>query len=149
MSIEVILMSNVEGLGAEGDLVHVADGYARNYLLPRNLAAPVTEATRRRLEKRRRERATQQAHDLESAQSVRTLIEQTSCTIAVKTGPEGKLFGSVAVADILASLKEQGIVLGKHQVGLEEPLRELGVFNVPIKLHPEVEASLKVWVVEE
>ena len=149
MSTEVILMANVEGLGAEGQVVSVADGYARNYLLPKNLAAPVTEATRRRLEKKRRVRTQQQANDLESAQSVRTTIEQTSCTIAVKTGPEGKLFGSVSAADILAALKEQGIALDKHQVGLDEPIRELGIVNVPIKLHPEVEASLKVWVVEE
>jgi large subunit ribosomal protein L9 len=149
MSQEVILMSNIKDLGAEGDVVKVADGYARNYLLPRNLAAPVTEATRRRLEKKRRERTAQEAQELEQAQAAARTIESASCTIAVKTGPEGKLFGSVSAGDIVDSLKEQGITLDKHQLILEEPLRELGVFKVDIKLHPDVETSLKVWVVEE
>lgn len=149
MAKEVILMADVQGLGSEGDLVKVADGYARNYLLPQNLAAPVTEASRRRLQKKRKEREEQTVRERESAQKLAQVVEQTSCTIAVKTGEEGKLFGSVTSQDIAEALKAQGITVDKHQIDLPGPIRELGVFNVPIKLHPEIQATLKMWVVEE
>lgn len=149
MAKEVILMSDVDGLGAEGEVVRVAEGYARNYLLPRNLAAPVTEVTRRRLEKQRKERADRLARDREGALVVQKAIEAVSCTITVKTGAEGKLFGSVTAADILGVLKKQNIELQKQQLDLAEPIKETGVFNIPVKLHPEVQATLKVWVVEE
>ena len=149
MSTEVILMAAVEGLGGEGEVVRVAEGYARNFLLPKKLAAPVTEATRRRLEKRRKERDVQVAEQRVAAQEIAQRIEETSCTIAVKAGAEGKMFGSVTAADIVDSLKVQGIQIEKQQLDLPEPLRELGVFNLPVKLHPDVQAVLKVWVVEE
>ena len=146
---ELILTENVEGLGTEGAVVRVAEGYARNFLLPRKLAAPVTDATRRRLETRRKAREEQMKKDLEQARTLVVAIEQASCTLAVKTGEGGKLFGSVTAADIAASLKGQGLELDKRQIELAEPLRELGVFNVPVKVHPEVQATLKVWIVEE
>lgn len=149
MSMELILTENVEGLGTEGAVVRVAEGYARNFLLPRKLAAPVTDATRRRLETRRKAREEQMKKDLEQARTLVVAIEQASCTLAVKTGEGGKLFGSVTAADIAASLKGQGLELDKRQIELAEPLRELGVFNVPVKVHPEVQATLKVWIVEE
>jgi large subunit ribosomal protein L9 len=149
MSTEVILMAAVAGLGGEGEVVRVADGYARNYLLPKKLAAPVTAATRRSLEKRRKERDTELVAQRAGAQEMAQRLEQTSCTIAVKAGAEGKMFGSVTAADIIDSLKLQGIALDKQQLDLAEPLRELGVFNLPVKLHPDVQATLKVWVVEE
>jgi large subunit ribosomal protein L9 len=146
---EVILMEPIDGLGAEGDVVKVADGYARNYLLPHKLAAPVTQATRRQLEKKRREREIQLADQRVGAEALAKTLAGTSCTIAVKTGEEGQLFGSVSPVDIVASLKEQGVDLDKNKVVLESPIRELGVFKLPVKLHPDVEATLKVWVVEE
>ncbi len=149
MSKEVILMADVQGLGAQGDVVRVADGYARNFLLPRNLAAPVTEATRRQIEKARKVKEEQEAKGLEAAQVLVKAIEQVSCTIPVKTGEGGKLFGSVTVTDIVAALKTQGVEVEKHQVDLPEPLRELGVFNIPVKVHPKAQATLKIWVVEE
>jgi len=146
---ELILTENVEGLGTEGAVVRVAEGYARNYLLPRKLAAPVTEAARRRLETRRKAREEQMKKDLEGARALVASIEQASCTLTVKTGEGGKLFGSVTAADIAAALKGQGLELDKRQIELAEPLRELGVFNVPVKVHPEVQATLKVWIVED
>ena len=149
MAIELILTENVEGLGAEGDVVRVAEGYARNYLLPRKLAAPVTEAARRQLQARRKTREEQNTKELEKARALAAAVEQASCTLTVKTGEGGKLFGSVTAADIAATLKAQGLELDKHQIALAEPLRELGVFNVAVKVHPEVSATLKVWVVEE
>lgn len=149
MSKEVVLMADVQGLGSQGEVVRVAEGYARNFLLPRNLAAPVTEATRRKLEKVRKVREEQDVKELDMAQNLVKSIEQVSCTIAVKSGEGGKLFGSVTVPDIVSALKAQGIEVDKHQVDLPEPLRELGVFNIPIKVHPKIQATLKIWVVEE
>ena len=149
MAKEVILISDVNGLGSEGDVVKVADGYARNFLLPRNLAAPITEGARRRLEKKRKVRDEQLAQDREAALKVQKAVEAISCTITVKTGAEGKMFGSVSVADILGAAKGQGVELQKHQVDLAEPIKATGMFNIPVKLHPEVQATLKVWVVEE
>jgi large subunit ribosomal protein L9 len=149
MSKEVILMADVQGLGTQGEVVRVAEGYARNFLLPRNLAAPVTEATRRKLAKVRKVREEQDVKELDTAQNLVKSIEQVSCTIPVKTGAGGKLFGSVTVPDIVSALKAQGVEIDKHQVDLPEPLRELGVFNIPIKVHPKVQATLKIWVVEE
>jgi large subunit ribosomal protein L9 len=149
MSKEVILMADVQGLGSQGEVVRVAEGYARNFLLPRNLAAPVTDATRRKLEKVRKVREEQDVKELEAAQNLVKSIEQLSCTIPVKSGEGGKLFGSVTVPDIVSALKAQGVEVDKHQVGLPEPLRELGVFNIPIKVHAKVQATLKIWVVEE
>ena len=149
MSKEVVLMADVKGLGSQGDVVRVAEGYARNFLLPRNLAAPVTDATRRRLEKARKVREEQDVKELDMAQNLAKSIEQISCTIPVKSGEGGKLFGSVTAADIVSALKAQGIEIDKHQVDLPEPLRELGVFNIPIKVLSKVQATIKIWVVEE
>ena len=149
MALEVILMADVQGLGVEGDVAKVSDGYARNYLLPKKLAAPVTAATRRQLEKKQRVRAATLAQEKEASIALSKLIDQTSCTIAVKAGSEGKIFGSVTAGDIASSLKLQGIEVDKHKLQLPEPIKELGVFNIPVSLHPEVQATLKVWVVEE
>jgi large subunit ribosomal protein L9 len=149
MSKEVILMESVPGLGDLGEVVKVADGYARNYLLPRGLAAPVTETARRRLEKKRKEEEVKKARSREEAQALVERIGKASCSIAVKTGAEGKLFGSVGSADIAEALKKQGIELDRHAIRLEEPIRELGVFNVPVKLTADVTTEIKVWVVEE
>jgi large subunit ribosomal protein L9 len=149
MSTEVVLMADVKGLGSQGDVVRVAEGYARNFLLPRHIAAPVTEATRRRLEKMRKVQEERDIKELDTAQDLVKSIERISCTIPVKTGEGGKLFGSVTAADIVSALKAQGIEIDKNQVDLPEPLRKLGVFNIPIKVLSKVQATLKIWVVEE
>ncbi len=149
MAQELILMADVEGLGLEGAKVKVSDGYARNFLVPRALAVPISNAALKRLEKNRLTRELRQKHDLESAQALVASLEKLSCTIAVKVGENDKLFGSVTVGDIAANLKTQGIELDKRKINLAEPIRELGVFSIKIKLHPEVEAVLKVWVVGE
>ncbi len=149
MAKEVILMSDIAGLGSEGDVVRVAEGYARNYLMPRKLAEVVTPATHRRLDKKRKERDAKQALERAAALKLQEALAQVSCTITVKTGAEGKMFGSVTAADILGALKAQKVELQKHQLELAEPIRETGVFEVPVKLHPDVQATIKVWVVEE
>lgn len=149
MDKEVILMSDVEGLGLAGDVVKVASGYARNFLLPKSLAAPVTQATRRQLEKKQKELLALRAEQRKVAEELAKRIAAASCTITVKTGEEGKLYGSVTAMDVAAALKAQGVEIDKSKIVLEEAIRELGVFNLAIKLDAGVQATVKVWIVEE
>lgn len=142
-------MENVENLGAEGDVVSVADGYARNFLIPKRLAAPVTEAARRRLEKLREQREIERKTRMDEARALAKRIKDASCTIPVKVGQEDKLYGSVTTMEIADALEKQGIKIDRHTLQLDQPIKELGVFDVKVKLHPEVDASIKVWVVEE
>lgn len=148
MDKEVFLMANVADLGSEGDVVKVSEGYARNYLLPRKLAAPVTAATKKRLEKIQKEREITHKAELTAARELAAKIAKISCTIPVKA-KEDKLYGSVTVSDIVAVLKANGVELDKMKVLLAEPIKELGVFEVKVNLHAEVETTIKVWVVEE
>jgi large subunit ribosomal protein L9 len=149
MSTEVILMADVADLGAEGDVVSVSDGYARNYLFPKKIGAPVTEATRRRLAKIRLVRENARKMQLDQAREQAARLEKVSCTIAVKAGENEKLYGSVTAGEIAEALKKQGIEMDKHCLEIETPIKSLGIFNVKVKLHPEVETAIKVWVVEE
>lgn len=149
MATEVLLMSDVSGLGSEGDVVTVADGYARNFLLPRKLGAPVSEATRRQLAKVREVRQQEKADAVAVARSAAERLSDASCTIAVRVGEEERLYGSVTAGDIANALQGQGIEIDRHTIDMEHPIKELGVFDVPVRLHPEVEATVRVWVVEE
>ncbi len=149
MATEVILLKEVPGLGAEGDLARVADGYARNYLVPQGLAAEATAAARRRVEKLKRARAEREEAERAEAQVLADTLEKNGCTISVKAGEDGKLYGAVTAAHIAEALEKQGTAVDRHRIELDEPLRELGVFTVPVRLHAEVAASLKIWVVEE
>jgi len=146
---EVLLTADVKDLGQVGALVRVAEGYARNYLFPRKLAAPVTEATRRRLVKLQREADERRKLEAAEARALAEKLAAVSVTIPMKAGEGEKLFGSVTAAMVAEALGAQGFVVDKHAVLLEEPLRELGVFEVKVQLHHEVEATVKVWVVEE
>jgi large subunit ribosomal protein L9 len=146
---EVLLMADVADLGSEGEVVNVADGYARNRLFPGKLAAPVTEATKRRLAKIRQDRETARKLQLDEARDLAAKLEKASCTITVKAGGDGKLFGSVNTGTIADALKAQGIVIDKNTLVLDAPIKELGVFDIKVKLHAEVEGVVKVWVVEE
>ncbi len=149
MAVEVLLMDAVSGLGIEGDVVKVADGYARNYLFPKELASEVTEGKKRQIEKKRIERLELMKKEQSAAEVLAKKFENISCTLAVKTSESGKLFGSVTAVQVLENLAEQGITLERNQLKLDAPLHELGVFDVVISLHPEVETTLKVWIVEE
>ncbi|QHI70865.1 50S ribosomal protein L9 [Tichowtungia aerotolerans] len=142
-------MDAVPGLGIEGDVVSVADGYARNFLFPRGIASLVTEGKKRQIEKKRLERLELMKKEKSAAEELAKKFENVSCTIAVKTTENGKLFGSVTAAQIAEKLAEQDIQLESTQLKLAAPLHELGVFDVEISLHPEVQAALKVWIVEE
>jgi len=149
MATEVFLMADVANLGGEGDVVTVSDGYARNYLIPQQLGASVTEATRRRLAKIQRERQTAQEEAKAAARKQAGKLSGVSVTIPVKTVEGEKLYGSVGELEIAAALKQQGFEIDRHQIVLAEHIKELGVFEVTIKLQPEVEATVKVWIVEE
>ncbi len=149
MAIEVLLMDQVEGLGIEGDVVKVAPGYARNFLFPRGYATEVTEGKKRQIEKKRTERLAQLEKEKGAAQELSKKIEGLECTIAAKVGETGKMFGSVGVPQILEKLQEQGIQIERSKIALGSPLHELGVFDVSIKLHPEVTSTIKVWIVED
>jgi large subunit ribosomal protein L9 len=149
MAVEVLLMNAVSGLGIEGDVVRVAEGYARNYLFPRGLASEVTEGKKRQIEKKRIERLELMRKERDAMEELAKKFESISCTIAVKTSEGGKMFGSVGVAQIIEKLAEQGFVVERTQVKLAAPVHELGVFDVTIQLHPEVKTVLKVWIVEE
>ena len=149
MATEVLLMDQVEGLGIEGDIVKVADGYARNFLFPKGIATVVTEGKKRQIEKKRIERLAKLAKEKTAAEELAKKIEGIECTIAVKVGENGKLFGSVGIPQILEKVKEQGMEIDRTKVVLATPLHELGVFDVGVKLHAEVTGTIKVWIVEE
>ena len=149
MAVEVLLMQDVKDLGNQGQVVRVTDGFARNYLFPRKLAAPVNDATRRQLAKLQKVREAEMKAALDEAKARAAAIEKGSFTITMKVGEGDKLFGSVTSSDILKLLASQGFEVDKHAVQLENPIKELGVFEVKIRIHPEVDAVIKVWVVQE
>ena len=146
---EVILTEDVPSLGKTGDLVKVSDGYARNYLLPRKKAVTATADNLSALEHKRRLLQHKLSKVEKEAQKLAKRIEGISCTIAKPVGEGGKLFGAVTSTDIEGALREQGVVVDRKKVELEEPIKNLGVYNVPIRLHSEMVVPLKLWVVKE
>ncbi len=146
---ELILKERVEGLGERGDIVRVKDGYARNYLLPKGLAVPATEAQKRILEEENRLRVIRDDKIKRNVQVVAEKMKNLSCTIVVQAGEEDKLYGSVTAHNITEAIVKQGYEVDHKQVMLTEPIKKLGVYTVPIRLHREVEVPIKVWVVKE
>jgi large subunit ribosomal protein L9 len=146
MSTQVILTSRVENLGAEGDTVTVADGYARNFLVPKGMAMPATAANLKRVQALRKKREAQVAAELEQAKDVAAKLAKASFTIAAPAGADEKLYGSVTSADIAEALKKEGIQIDRRKIILERPIRTTGVFDVEVKLHPEVPAKVKIYV---
>lgn len=149
MAIEVLLMADVPGLGQAGTVVKVAPGYARNFLLPKDLAAPVTAGALRQLDKRRKERDELARIQRTEAQAKADKLRKASVTIRAKTTDGQKLYGSVQAVDIVDKLIEQGVTVDHSQIDLAEPIKEIGTFDVRVKLHADVEVAIKVWVVEE
>jgi large subunit ribosomal protein L9 len=144
---EVILTSNIVGLGAESDQVKVAAGYARNYLLPHGLAIPVSAANKRRLEVLRQRRAEREAHDLNSMTELAASLSRMVIKIAVKTGADGKMFGAVTAGTITDELRHQcDLTLDKKKIHLDQPIRSLGEHEVELRLHADVHAKLRVQV---
>lgn len=146
---DVILRQSIENLGQPGDIVKVSPGYARNFLLPRGLAYEATEGNRKRLEREREKLEAAEGERRGRAQEIANRLGEVSLTFAARVGDEGKLFGSVTAADIAQQLEAQGHHVEKRQIDLHEPIKALGVYRVPIRLHADVKPEIKVWVIKQ
>ena len=147
---EVILREHVDNLGRRGEVVKVSEGYARNYLLPRKLALPVNEGSRRQVEKERKIAEAREAAEKVGAEALAARLAEVETVVARKVGEQDLLYGSVTSADIAHALQAQHQVeVDRRKVHLQEPIKQLGEFVVPVKIHREVTASIKVRVVAE
>jgi large subunit ribosomal protein L9 len=149
LTMEVILRQAVENLGHPGDLVKVSAGFARNYLLPRGVAVAATEGNKKRIAQEKARLEAAEAARRQTAEEYAATVEQISLTFSARVGEEGKLFGSVTSADIAHQLEAQGYKIEKRQIDLNEPIKALGVYRVPIKLHADVKPEIKVWVIKQ
>ena len=144
---DVILIKNVEGLGAESDQVNVANGYARNFLLPQGLAIPLTHGNERRLAALRKQRQERELRESKDAKELAASFKHLMLVITAKTGENGKMYGSVTPANIIEQLQEQfEIKLDRRKLHIEEPIRTVGDHEVELRLHSEVRTSLKIRV---
>ena len=146
---QVILLEDVPALGKAGDTVKVAEGYGRNYLIPQKKATLATEKSIKILEHQKREVKQRIGKVKKDVERIAEQIEKLSCTFTKTVGESGKLFGSVTSMEIESFLKENGMDVDRKKILLEEPIKNVGMFTIPIKLHPDVTAHLKVWVVQE
>jgi large subunit ribosomal protein L9 len=146
---KVILRKDFEQLGRIGEVVDVKDGYARNFLLPRQIAYIATAGSVRALEEEKKQVAKKLSKELEEAQKLSTELESVSVTIPVKVGEEDKLFGTVTTQMIADSLKEKGYDIDKRKIEITEPIKALGIYSINIKLHHDVTSVVKTWVVRE
>jgi large subunit ribosomal protein L9 len=146
---EVILREDVEKLGSRGQLVSVAPGYARNFLLPKRLAVAATEANKKIVEQERQAALRREAKEAGDAQELAKLLAPVVITIAQKAGENDQLFGSVTSSDIAARLEEQKFHIDRKKIQLADPIKQLGEYTVTIRLHREVSADIKVNVVKE
>ena len=146
---EIILREDVQHLGKVGEIMKVKDGYARNYLLPKGLAYPATEANKKKIAYEGERIAKQRASEKSAAETEATRLVGVQLSFAVKVGEEDKLYGSVTAGDIQRKLEELGIRVDKRKIDLHEPIRELGEFSVGIKIHPDVRPEVRITVVKE
>jgi large subunit ribosomal protein L9 len=146
--VKVVLRDDVDNLGQKGDVVDVADGYARNFLVPRGLAIKAENGVVRQAEAMRRNRSARELRDREAAQALADRLTGRPLSVPARAGEGGKLFGSITAADIVAAVQEQlGVELDRRRLGLDEPLKELGTVELPVRLHTDVIATLTVEVV--
>ena len=146
---EIILRQAVENLGKPGDVVKVKAGYARNYLLPHGLAYEATPGNLKRIQQERDRLEAAENERRGTAQGLAEKLEQVSLTFSARVGEEGKLFGSVTATDIAQQLETQGFRIEKRQIDLHEPIKALGVYRVPIRLHADVKPEVRVWVIKQ
>jgi large subunit ribosomal protein L9 len=149
MAMEVILREDVDKLGHRGQLVRVAPGYARNFLLPRRLAVPATEANKKIVEQERQAHLRREAKLVSDAQELARLMASVEVTIHQKAGENDQLFGSVTAQDIAAALEKQGYSIDRKKVHLEDPIKQLGDYKVQVRLHREVAVEIPVHVLKE
>jgi large subunit ribosomal protein L9 len=146
---EVILREHVDNLGRRGDVVKVAPGYARNYLLPRKLALAVTAGNKKIIDRERKVAEAREAEEKQTAEALANRLSQAEISIARRVGETDQLYGSVTSADIAEALAARGLEIEKRKIHLDEPLKSIGEFTVPVKLHRDVTANLKVAVVKQ
>lgn len=146
---KVILLRDINTVGSAGEIVSVADGYARNFLIPKRQALLATDANVAQFESQRRQHEAAAERDRRGAEEMAEALEKASLTASVKVGEGERLFGSVTTQNIAELLKEQGHDVDRRRIQLEEPIRALGVYNIPIQLEHNVTATVKLWVVKE
>ncbi len=146
---EVILKQDVNKLGKAGSVIRVKDGFARNFLMPNGLALPVTAANLKNLEQEKQKKTLQLEKAKKEAQALKEKLDGLSLTIPVLTQEADALYGSIALVDLTRALKDEGIEISKDLITLQEPIKALGIYEIPVKLHPEISATLKVWVVKK
>jgi large subunit ribosomal protein L9 len=147
---KIVLRDDVDNLGQKGDVVDVADGYARNFLVPRGLAMAAERGVVKQAEAMRRNRSAREQRDREAAQTLAARLTERTVSVPARAGEGGKLFGSITAADIVAALQDQlGIELDRKRLSLDEPLKELGPVELPVRLHTDVVATLKIDVVAQ
>jgi large subunit ribosomal protein L9 len=146
---EVILRQDVDELGLEGDIVKVARGYARNYLMPYGFALEATTQNMKTLELQRKKIEVKRLKGREEAERLKETLAGIVISISQKAGEEGKLYGSVTTMDIAASLEAQGIEIDRRKINLDKPIKAVGEYKVPVKIYPKVTGSIKVVVAPE
>ena len=159
---KIILREDVDNLGRRGDVVNVAAGYGRNFLLPKGMAMPAsghnakalpiyafTQGNARKVESERHLLRIREAREKEEAEGLAQKLSQISTTIVRKVGENETLYGSVTGSDVAEALEKEGFEIDKRRILLEEPIKSVGIYTVPVRLHPEVTAEVKVWVVKE
>jgi large subunit ribosomal protein L9 len=146
---KVLLKRDIKELGNNGDVVVVANGYARNYLLPKKFATIVTPGNVKQIKLQRKKQEEKRTEEMEKLQSLANEISNVSCTITVKTNEEGKLFGSVTAHHIAKALSEKGYHVDENMVILETAIKKCDLYNVTVALHPEIKSQCRVWVVSE
>lgn len=146
---KVILLETIDRLGKMGEVACVAEGYARNYLIPRNKAKAATPGNMKMLETLKKKEAAEETKMLEEANALAAKITNLSLTIGAQAGDEEKLFGSVSNDAISEALAGEGINIDKKDISIDEPIKKLGVYQVTVKIHPQVKATLRVWVVKK
>ncbi len=146
---KVILREDVPDIGQAGQTVEVKAGYGRNFLIPRNLAIPATKANLKAIDEVRKQKTIREKKARRQAEVVKDRIEKLSVSASVLVGEEDRVFGSVTAYDIVELLEQEGVTIDKRAVQLEDPIKALGVYTVPIKVDKDVIANLKVWVVKK
>lgn len=146
---EVILTKDVAKVGKAGAVVKVKDGFARNLLLPKGLALPVTSGNLKKLEQEKQKITQEMEKNKQEAIAIKTRLDALSLTIAAMAQDEKSLYGSITALDIANALKEEGVELDKNLIVLSEPIKSLGIYEIPVKLHSEISANLKIWIVKK
>jgi len=146
---KVILRETYQTLGEAGSIVNVADGYARNFLIPKRIAMKYSRSSLRVLEEEKKIKETRKNKEMKAAEQLGNVLRKVSLTASVKVGEEDRVFGTVTSQDIVNLLKEKGFDIDKKKILLEDPIKALGIYTIKIKVHPQVETSVKLWVVKE